>query len=121
MENRSQSIWKIITIPLAIVIIILLITKPNNNVTPQIDICNEDSLKTEIFQLQNELNVEEDGWDLKESRYEDILFEYEYGLNHLKNSHPEAYREFHRIIGYKERYDRETERNNKKRLKLNKW
>ena len=43
------------------------------------------------------------------------------GLEHLKHYHTESYKEFHRIIGYKENYSHETERENKKRLKINKW
>lgn len=90
--------------------------KQNTSELTQIHICKEDSLQQEINRLRAEIKSDEDGWDSKEKRYEDILFEYEYGMEHLKQSHPNAYREFHRIIGYKERYDRETERENKKRL-----
>jgi hypothetical protein len=57
-----------------------------------------------------------DGFDFKERRYEDILFEYEYGLDHLKNYYPESYKEFHRIIANKERFSRQTERDNKQKL-----
>lgn len=84
-------------------------------------VCKEDSLRTVILQLQSDLEMEEDGWDRKETRYENVLFEYEFGLEHLKNYHPNAYRDFHRIIGYKERYSKETERDNKKRLSVKNW
>lgn len=83
--------------------------------------CNEDSLQQVISQQQIDLENEEDGWDNKEKRYEQILFEYEFGLDHLKHYHPEAYRDFHRIIGYKEDYSHDTERENKKRLNIKKW
>jgi gas vesicle protein len=81
------------------------------------NICKEDSLRRVISDLQIEIENEEDGWDKKEKRYEQTLFEYEMGLEHLKHYHLTAYKEFHRIIGYKENYSHEVERENKKRLK----
>lgn len=73
--------------------------------------------------MEVDLEGEEIGWDTKERRYEEIIFEYEYGIDHLKNYHPEAYRDFHRIISHRESYSREDEKENKKRLKIggNKW
>jgi len=68
-----------------------------------------DSLQTEIFTL-------EDGFDYKEHRYEDVLFEYELGISYLKDYHPKAYKDFHRIIAHKERFSHEIERENTKRL-----
>lgn len=82
-------------------------------------ICKEDSLQNVISNLQATLDTEEDGWDFRERRYEEILFEYEYGLNAIKETHPEAYREFHRIISYREEYNRKSEKENLKRL--DKW
>jgi hypothetical protein len=79
--------------------------------------CKQDSLQTVINQLQSDMAVMENGWDNKEKRYEDILFEYQFGLDHLKDYHPKAYEEFHRIIGFKERFSRETEKENIERLK----
>ena len=68
-----------------------------------------DSLQTEIFML-------EDGFDFKEHRYEDVLFEYELGISYLKDYHPKAYKDFHRILAHKEKYSHEIERENIKRL-----
>jgi hypothetical protein len=68
-----------------------------------------DSLQTEIFYL-------EDGFDEKEHRYEDVIFEYELGISYLKDYHPKAYKDFHRIIGMRERYSAELNRENSKRL-----
>jgi gas vesicle protein len=84
-------------------------------------ICKEDSLQNVINQLKIEIENEEDGWDKKERRYEQVLFEYQIGLDHLKHYHSDAYKEFHRIVGYKENYSHETERENKKRLESSKW
>lgn len=118
MENDKIKLLQIIIIPLTIVAVMLIMSRPHDIIVPQIENCKQDSLQTVIYQLQTELQMDEDGWDKKEQRYEDALFQYEYGLNHLKQSHPNAYREFHRIIGFKEKYNRETERENKKRLEL---
>lgn len=81
--------------------------------THTIDSLNKvvDSLQTEIFSL-------EDGFDYKEHRYEDVVFEYELGLSYLKDYHPKAYKDFHRIIAHKEKYSHEIERENKKTLSI---
>jgi hypothetical protein len=76
----------------------------------------QDSLKNVIDSLQTEIFYLEDGFDTKEHRYEDVIFEYELGLSYLKDYHPKAYRDFNRIIGMKERFSAELERENKKRL-----
>jgi hypothetical protein len=76
----------------------------------------QDSLKNVIDSLQTEIFVTEDGCDYREHRYEDVLFEYELGLSYLKEYHPNAYKDFHRIIGMKERYSNELNRENSKRL-----
>ena len=76
----------------------------------------QDSLKNVIDSLQIEIVMLENGFDLKEHRYEDTLFEYELGLSYLKDYHPSAYKDFHRIIGMKERYSAELNRENSKRL-----
>lgn len=86
-----------------------------------------DSLQTTIDSLQLELKIQGDGFDNKELRYEEIIFRYELGIEHIKHYHREAYEEFVRISQFKERYDRETERefkerNNLKTIKINeKW
>jgi len=69
-----------------------------------------------IDSLQTELFILEDGCDYREHRYEDVLFEYEFGISYLKDYHPKAYKDFHRIIGMKEKYSFELERENGKRL-----
>jgi hypothetical protein len=76
----------------------------------------QDSLKNVIDSLQTEIFFVEDGCDYREHRYEDVLFEYELGLSYLKDYHPKAYKDFHRIIGMKERYSKEVERENTKIL-----
>jgi len=123
MENRNN----VLMISLIAVVVLLSwgLTKNFNEHNASIvetKTCKEDSLKSIIESLKHELEAQDNGFDSKEKRYENILFEYEFGLEHLKNYHPEAYKEFHRIVGYKENYSRETERENKKRLQApEKW
>jgi hypothetical protein len=75
-----------------------------------------DSLNRVVDSLQTEIFTIEDGFDFKEHRYEDVLFEYELGISYLKDYHPKAYKDFHRIIAHKERFSHEIERENTKRL-----
>lgn len=123
IEKKTDTIIRVVIgVIIIIILTIIAVRKPYDLTPPPIhNGCNEDSLHNVINQLQSELQMSEDGWDRKENRYEDILFEYEYGINHLKESHPEAYKEFHRIIGYRERYSTQVERENKIRLKSNKF
>jgi hypothetical protein len=76
-----------------------------------------DSLKNVVDSLQMEIFTLEDGFDYKEHRYEDVLFEYDLGISYLKDYHPKAYKDFHRIIAHKEKYSHQIERENSKRLK----
>lgn len=122
MENKQDTIIKIFgAVTIIVLLTIIALNKPHNVSPPPIDSCKEDSLQTVITNLQIELETEEDGWDSREKRYEDILFEYEYGLDHLKHYHLDAYKDFHRIISHKENYSHIEERENKKRLQLSKW
>jgi hypothetical protein len=75
-----------------------------------------DSLQNVIDSLQIEIFTIEDGFDYKEHRYEDTIFQYELGLSYLKDYHPNAYKDFHRIIAHKERYSHEVQRENTKIL-----
>lgn len=75
-----------------------------------------DSLQNVIDSLQTDITILENGFDSKEHRYEDVIFEYELGLSYLKDYHPTAYKDFHRIIGMKEKYSHELNRENTKRL-----
>jgi hypothetical protein len=95
----------------------------NDKPTPVVTttICKEDSLQNVINELQMDLKMQSDGFDYKEKRYSEILFEYEYGVDHLKNYQPQAYREFHRILSHKENFSRQDEQDNIKRLETPKW
>jgi hypothetical protein len=78
-----------------------------------------DSLQNVIFNLQSDIRILEEGCDSREHRYEDVISDYEIGLSYLKDYHPIAYKDFHRIVGMREKYSFELERENKKRLNIN--
>ena len=120
----------ILAIILVITIIIIAYGLSRNSSEKQITAIsynNVDSLQRTIDSLQLELKIQGDGFDNKELRYEEIIFRYELGIEHIKHYHREANEEFVRISQFKERYDRETERefkqrNDLKTIKINeKW
>lgn len=123
MENRNN-ILMISFVAIAVLLSWGLTKDFNERQAPLANnVCKQDSLQIVIDSLtnENESLVEErtmleDGFDFKERRYEEILFEYEYAFDRLKNYHPEAYRDIHRILAHKERYSKQDERDNKKRL-----
>ena len=80
-----------------------------------------DSLKNVVDSLQSEIFIVEDGCDYREHRYQDVIDEYELGMSYLEDYHPNAYKDFHRIIGMKERYSKELDRENQKKLKVNEY
>ena len=61
-----------------------------------------DSLETVIDSLQTEIFVLEDGCDYKEHRYENVIDEYEMGMDYLKNHHPTAYKDFNKFVARKQ-------------------
>jgi hypothetical protein len=122
MENKDRSVFIIGAFVFLFGFILSLIyfnDKPTPVVTTTI--CKEDSLQNVINELQMDLKMQSDGFDSKEKRYSEILFEYEYGLDHLKNYQPQSYREFHRILSHKEIFNRQDEQDNIKRLEAPKW
>ena len=89
----------------------------SNTIAPEpIEISQTDSLQNVIDSLQNELESQAQTTDSKEKKYKEIIFEYELGIDRIKNYHPRAYEDFHRILAYREDYSREAEIENKKRL-----
>lgn len=118
MENRNNVLY-ILLVGITILLAAGLTKNYNEHTAPVAfdkHVCKEDSLNNVIDSLQTYVTTMEDGFDSKERRYEEILFEYEYGIDRLKDSHPDAFKEFHRIISYRERYSKQDERENKKRL-----
>jgi hypothetical protein len=117
MENKDRSVL-IIGAFVFLFGFILSLMYFNDKPTPVVTttICKEDSLQNVINELQMDLKMQSDGFDSKEKRYSEILFEYEYGVDYLKNYQPQAYREFHRILSHKEIFNRQDEQENIKRL-----
>ena len=123
MENRNNLLF-ILLVAIAVLLSWGLTKDFNERAAPAPlpdggHVCKEDSLKNVVDSLQTYVTTMEDGFDSKERRYEEILFEYEFGIDRIKETHPSAYKEFHRIISYRERYSKQDERDNKKRLSLN--
>jgi hypothetical protein len=75
-----------------------------------------DSLTRVVDSLQMEIHSQAQKFDNTEKKYKEIIFEYELGIDRIKNYHPKAYEDFHRILAYREDYSREAEIENKKRL-----
>ena len=122
MENKKDFLIRVFGGVIIIVLLtIIAIRKPHNMIPPPIETCKQDSLQNVINELQMDLKMQSDGFDSKERRYEDVIFEYEYGIDHLKNYQPQAYREFHRILSHKENFNRQDEQENIKRLETPKW
>ena len=122
MENRDTSVLTfgaIVSLFGVLVSLMYFNDKPTSAVTT--NICKEDSLINLVNELRMDLKMQSDGFDYKEKRYSEILFEYEYGVDHLKNYQPQAYREFHRILSHKEYFSRQDEQDNIKRLETPKW
>ena len=75
MENKKDLIIRIfVTVTIIVLLIVVSIRKPHNMIASPINVCKEDSLQNVINQLQIDIENEEDGWDDKENRYEQILF-----------------------------------------------
>jgi gas vesicle protein len=123
MENNNGGVLIIGLIIGALIGVFVSLTYFNDKPTPVVSttICKEDSLQNVIIELQMDLKMQSDGFDSKEKRYSEILFEYEYGINHLKIYQPQSYREFHRILSHKEIFNRQDEQDNIKRLEEPKW
>ena len=126
LKSKIMNFTKTISVVLAIAVIgIAYGLSRNESEKPVVAMSREnyqiqtrtiDSLNKVVDSLQTEIFTIEDGFDSKEHRYEDVLFEYELGISYLKDYHPKAYKDFHRIIAHKERFSHEIERENSKRL-----
>ena len=123
MENRNSVLISVIAGLITFILIFTFLEFNDHveSVNTDEHICKEDSLQKVINDLIIEKENDEDGWDDKEKRYEQVIFEFQYGLDHLKNYHQQAYRDFHKILSHKEYYSHEDERENKKRLQIEKW
>lgn len=122
MENKDRSILIIgAFVSLFGVFVSLMYFNDKPNVVTPTTICKEDSLQNVIIELQMELKMQSDGFDSKEKKYDEIIFEYQWGVDYLKYYHTQAYRDFHRILSHKEIFNRQDEKENIKRLETPKW
>jgi hypothetical protein len=78
---------------IGIIAVGLSMNKKDNLITT-ISYNNVDSLQRTIDSLQLEIKVQGDGFDYKELRYDETIFRYELGIEHIKHYHREAYEEF---------------------------
>lgn len=121
---KPNRLFDIIGIVSIVVLVVIIVSKCTSDVIVEpiqtVNSSKVDSLQTIIDSLQAEIEFQSEGFDDKEHRYEDVISEYEFGIEYLEKYHPEAYRDFHRIIGFKERFRRSDERENKKRLHVEK-
>ena len=74
-------------------------------------------LKSENDSLIAELEQTNQLFDRKEEKYIKVIARYEYGIDWIKSYHRNVYEEFHRILAFKEAYNREAEVQTKKELK----
>ena len=110
---------------LFVILVLGIYSRMNNENKPIVAMSKEkyqiqtrtiDSLQNVVDSLHAELDSQAKMTDSKEKKYKEILFEYELGIDRIKNYHPRAYEDFHRILAYREDYSREAEIENKKRL-----
>jgi hypothetical protein len=122
MNNSVKSVTFFVLGSIIWLVFYISILKPNN--IPVVEEVNTNELlvenqklKSENDSLSAELESQAKRFDNKENEYNKVIFEYELGIDRIKNYHPNAYEDFHRILAYKEQYSREDEMENKKRLK----
>jgi hypothetical protein len=122
MNNSFKAVTFFVLGSIIWLILYVSVIKPKN--TPIVEETNTNQLlvenqklKSENDSLSAELQSQAQRTDFKEKKYKEILFEYELGIDRIKNYHPNAYEDFHRILAYREDYSRESEIENKKRLK----
>jgi hypothetical protein len=122
MNNSVKSVTFFVLGSIIWLILYVSVIKPKNTPIVQEVNTNEllvenQKLKSENDSLSAELESQAKRFDNKENEYNKVIFEYELGIDRIKNYHPNAYEDFHRILAYKEQYSREDEMENKKRLK----
>ena len=122
MENKN----KILMILLIIIVILLSwgLTKNYNEskqlVEVKLHVCKEDSLQRVIDLVEGERKIERYTFDSIEKTHKDIILNYEFGLDFIKQNHREAYKDFIRYSMMREEFDRSVEDEFNARVK-NEW
>lgn len=124
MKNH-RNIYLLVFFVILTSILVFLITRSDRSVKSE-NFSNKvlanaptDSLQRVIDDLEIQIETNNNLYDERETKYEQIIFEYEIGISHIEKYHNDAYRDFHRILAHKERFNREDEKENIKRLEKN--
>ena len=95
--------------------------KDNTAPEPLTTECKADSLQIVIDSLNSEFEIQREGWENKEKRYENIIFHYQYGLGYIKDYDPATYRKIIRIAMLKEDFSYDVEKEFKEQVNINKF
>jgi hypothetical protein len=99
-----------------------LVIKPNNVALEPITIeCKTDSLQNVIDSLTSDYEIQREGWENKEKRYENIIFHYQYGLGYIKDYDPATYQKIIRIAMIREDFSYDIEKEFKQQVNINKF
>jgi hypothetical protein len=99
-----------------------LVIKPNNVALEPITIeCKTDSLQNVIDSLTSDYEIQREGWENKEKRYENIIFHYQYGLGYIKDYDPATYKKIIRIAMIREDFSYNVEEEFKQQVNINKF
>jgi hypothetical protein len=98
-------------------------TYKKDDITPEpiITECKADSLQSVIDSLTSDYEIQREGWESKEKRYENIIFHYQYGLGYIKDYDPATYKKIIRIAMLKEDFSYELEKEFKQQVNITKW
>jgi len=96
---------------------------PINNIDPKpVTVeCKADSLQIVIDSLNSEFEIQREGWENKEKRYENIIFHYQYGLGYIKDYDPLTYQKIIRIAMLREDFSYDVEKEFKEQVNINKF
>ena len=83
--------------------------------------CKADSLQSVIDSLTSDYEIQREGWENKEKRYENIIFHYQYGLGYIKDYDPATYKKIIRIAMIREDFSYNVEEEFKQQVNINKF
>jgi hypothetical protein len=83
--------------------------------------CKADSLQNVIDSLTSDYEIQREGWENKEKRYENIIFHYQYGLGYIKDYDPATYKKIIRIAMLKEDFSYDVEKEFKEQVNINRF
>jgi hypothetical protein len=94
---------------------------PRNHTVPEpiTAECKADSLQIVIDSLNSEFEIQREGWENKEKRYENIIFHYQYGLDYIKDYDPATYQKIIRVAMLREDFSYSVEKEFKQQVNIN--